>query len=163
MDKQYHFTYWDYTAFGAIFVLSSSIGFYHIWTARKSSNALEFLVHNRNLQLLPLMLSFVGTFVSAVGILGLPNEVYTNGVVFMATFIPFLLIIPFGVYLFVPMFFNLEIASIFQVRNYNRFWTFNINFSIASIILILASACNLHYDHMVHTILYFFICQIGDN
>lgn len=114
---------WDYVTFVALIIMASCIGIYHAFKARKSKNTQDFLVRSHDLGVAPLILSTAATFMSAIGILGLPTESYVNGMVFLTNSLSNTLLLPLGVFLYLPIFFNLEVNSIYEYLElrFNRF------------------------------------------
>lgn len=88
--------------------------FYGCFGSRNKSNE-EFLMAGRSMSILPVTLSLVCSFVSAVTLLGNPVEVYYYGQVYTLigfAFIPMTLALMFW---YVPVFFELQLTSAYEV------------------------------------------------
>jgi sodium-coupled monocarboxylate transporter 8/12 len=71
-----NFSLVDYFVF-ALFLLSSAlIGIFFAWRDRKKSSKEEFLTGGRSLDLFPVCMSLIASFLSSNTILGVPSEIY---------------------------------------------------------------------------------------
>lgn len=109
-------TTWDYVALSITVAFSTLIGFYHVFKARKSKNTKEFLVSGKDIGFVPVVLSTVATAISPISMQGYPLEIYTYGIQFMLTSFGSFFTLPIFSYVFLPVYFNLGISSVFQVR-----------------------------------------------
>ncbi|XP_010016085.1 PREDICTED: sodium-dependent multivitamin transporter-like, partial [Nestor notabilis] len=73
------FTVIDYSIFALLLLLSSAIGLFYALSGDRQRTVQEFLLANRNMGFLPVALSLLATFQSAVAILGVPAEIYHFG------------------------------------------------------------------------------------
>src|SRR5688572_29299274 len=77
----------DFVVFGLFLMLSLFVGLYHGLApmmrrpvpGRARSKTGDFLDGGRRLPVLPVCLSLLTTFISGIGILGVPAEIYTRG------------------------------------------------------------------------------------
>ena len=76
---QMHFSTVDYVIFAVLLVASTGIGLFHAFSGGRQRTTQEFLLADRSMGCLPVSLSLLATFQSAVAILGVPSEVYTFG------------------------------------------------------------------------------------
>lgn len=106
----------DYVVFAATLLVSASIGLYYAIKDRKSTDEKDFLLAGRSMQTLPVSLSLLSSFISAITLLGTPAEVYTNNTMYWWISIGFILSAAGTAHIFVPVFYQLEITSVFQVR-----------------------------------------------
>uniref|UniRef100_G3NJN0 Solute carrier family 5 member 6a n=1 Tax=Gasterosteus aculeatus aculeatus TaxID=481459 RepID=G3NJN0_GASAC len=74
-----HFTTVDYIIFALLLVASTGIGLFYAFSGGRQRTTQEFLMADRSMSCLPVSLSLLATFQSAVAILGAPSEVYTFG------------------------------------------------------------------------------------
>jgi Na+/proline symporter len=66
----------EYAVFSSILVASAGIGVYYGWIGRKKAQSNdEFLTAGKSMPILPVSLSLICSFVSAITILGNPPEV----------------------------------------------------------------------------------------
>uniref|UniRef100_T1HT05 Uncharacterized protein n=1 Tax=Rhodnius prolixus TaxID=13249 RepID=T1HT05_RHOPR len=102
----------DYLIFTTMLVLSALTGLYFARGGQKTISS--YLFGDKKLSLLPVSFSLVTTFVSGTFLLGVPTEIYLNGIQFIySTFLSFFAII-FMVYLIIPVLYNLQLISLFE-------------------------------------------------
>ena len=113
--QENRFTVWDYVIFGVILAISSVIGLYHGCTGNKQSSTAEFLMAGRSMSVLPVALSLLASFVSAILLLGTPAEIVIYGTQYWMICISFLFVMPLAAYVFIPVFYRLGLTSVFEV------------------------------------------------
>ena len=69
----------DYVVFVTFLLVSISIGVYFALSGGRQRTTGEFLVADRQLHVLPTMLSLLVSYQSAIAILGAPAEMFTKG------------------------------------------------------------------------------------
>lgn len=82
----------------------------------------EFLMADRSMSCLPVSLSLLATFQSAVAILGAPSEVYTFGTQYWFLGCSYFLGLLIPAHVFIPVFYRLRLSSAYEVyikRTYN--------------------------------------------
>jgi len=126
MDVEYdfhqnRFSVWDYVVFAIILAIASVIGLYHGCTGNKQSSTEEFLMAGRSMSVLPVTLSLLATFMSAITLLGTPAEIVFNGSQYWIISISYCFVIPLAAYVFIPIFYNLELTSVFEVKKHVYF------------------------------------------
>lgn len=109
---------WDYITCTFLLAGTCSLGFYHMFTARKAKNAREFLYSSPDLGIVPIVLSSVATFVSGILMTGFPAETYTDGITYMGVALSLILTAPFITHLYLPIFFKLETRTVFEYLEY---------------------------------------------
>ncbi|XP_054159523.1 sodium-coupled monocarboxylate transporter 1-like [Oppia nitens] len=102
----------DYLVFGLLLAISSAIGIYFWFSARKRVSSDEFLTGNRQLGVFPVTLSLVATFMSTNTLLGLPAEVYQVGTQFSMNIISFFVAIVLAAHVFMPIYYRLGLLSV---------------------------------------------------
>ena len=110
------FTPWDYLVFVGMLGVSAAIGFYYACVGGGQSTTKEFLLADRNMGALPVSLSLLASFMSAITVLGTPAEMYVYGVHYIMVWMAYCIMIPLAAYVFLPVFYNLELTSVFEVR-----------------------------------------------
>ena len=106
----------DYAIFVALLVVSLGIGVYHGCTGGRQKTTAEFLVANRNLKVIPTVISLLVSYQSAIIVLGMVAEMYTFGITFWPTYVLSVAISMVIVErLFVPWFYPLKLTSVFEV------------------------------------------------
>ncbi|XP_071835571.1 sodium-coupled monocarboxylate transporter 1-like isoform X2 [Apostichopus japonicus] len=109
-----HFTVWDYIVFIMLLAVSAGIGVYHACTGGKQSTTKEFLLADRNMNALPVAMSLVASFISAITYLGTPVENYLHGSMFWLFGFAYIVVGILTIRLFMPVFFNMNITSAYE-------------------------------------------------
>lgn len=109
-----YFTVIDYVIFGLLLVASMSIGLYYAFTGGRQSTTREFLIADRSMKCLPLSLSLMATFQSAVAIIGTPAEVYAHGTQYWFIGCSYVLGLLIPAHIFIPLFYRLHLTSVYQ-------------------------------------------------
>ncbi|RWS25644.1 hypothetical protein B4U80_03524 [Leptotrombidium deliense] len=104
----------DYLICGLMLLISLSIGIYFAYVEKKKQSSFDILLGSGNQKIIPVSLSLLASFVSSVTVLGIPAEVYTYGFHFWTIVIFFPVIIAVTANLFLPIFFELNIASVYK-------------------------------------------------
>ena len=107
---------WDYLVFAVVLGVSLIIGLYYAWKERKGVSADEFLLASRNMSILPVSMSLLVSFISAIYILGAASEVYRFGGQYLAFFTGIIFMTPIATHLFHPVYFKMELSSMFEVN-----------------------------------------------
>ncbi|XP_068259607.1 sodium-dependent multivitamin transporter [Nyctibius grandis] len=108
------FTVIDYSIFALLLVLSSAIGLFYALSGDRQRTVQEFLLANRNMGFLPVALSLLATFQSAVAILGVPAEIYRFGTEYWFLGCSYLLGLLIPAHVFIPVFYRLRITSSYE-------------------------------------------------
>jgi len=113
--QENRFVVWDYVVFAIILGIASVIGLYYGCTGNKQSSTSEFLMAGRSMSVLPVALSLLASFMSAILLLGTPAEIAIYGTQYWMVCISYLFVIPIAAYVFIPVFYRLELTSVFEV------------------------------------------------
>ncbi|NWH19328.1 SC5A6 protein, partial [Grus americana] len=108
------FTAIDYSIFALLLVLSSAIGLFYALSGDRQRTVQEFLLANRNMGFLPVALSLLATFQSAVAILGVPSEIYRFGTEYWFLGCSYFLGLLIPAHVFIPVFYRLRITSTYE-------------------------------------------------
>lgn len=81
-DEIATFTVWDYLVVVAVLAVSTCIGIYYALAGGRQKTAKEFLLADRSMNPIPVAMSLVASFISAITVLGTPAEVYRHGTMF---------------------------------------------------------------------------------
>ncbi|XP_072545399.1 solute carrier family 5 member 6 isoform X2 [Salminus brasiliensis] len=111
---QKYFTTIDFVLFALLLVASMAIGLYHALSGGRQRTTREFLLADRSMKCLPLSLSLMATFQSAVAIIGTPAEVYTNGTQYWFIGCSYILGLFIPAHIFIPVFYRLNLTSAYQ-------------------------------------------------
>lgn len=114
---------WDYVVIAAVLLVSTCIGIYYALAGGRQRTANEFLLADRNMNPLPVAVSLMATFISAITVLGTPAEVYRHGTMYWTTCFSLMLS---GVIIsrtFITIFYEHEITSTneYLERRFNRY------------------------------------------
>lgn len=110
-----HFSTVDFVVFGMLLVISMAIGLYHAFSGGRQRTTQEFLMADRSMSSVPLALSLMATFQSAVAIIGTPAEIYNNGTQYWFMGCSYILGLLIPAHIFIPIFYRLHLTSAYQV------------------------------------------------
>ena len=105
----------DFAVFGVMLLLSTFIGIYHAFAGGKQRTTKEFLFANRGMMGIPVALSLLASFMSAITILGVPSEIYIYGTQYWLIVASYVILFPSVALIFVPVFRAVEISSSYEV------------------------------------------------
>ena len=105
----------DYVVFALTLLISAVIGLYYAIKDRQKNNEKEFLLAGRNLSVFPVTLSLLSSFISAITMLGTPAEMYRYNTMFWLISVGFIISATLSCQIFIPVFYNLGITSVFEV------------------------------------------------
>uniref|UniRef100_A0A4W5P811 Sodium-dependent multivitamin transporter n=1 Tax=Hucho hucho TaxID=62062 RepID=A0A4W5P811_9TELE len=109
-----HFTTIDYVIFALLLVASMGIGLYYALSGGRQRTTQEFLLADRSMSCLPVSLSLIATFQSAVAIVGVPAEIYTHGTQYWFIGCAYILGLLIPAHVFIPVFYRLHLTSAYQ-------------------------------------------------
>ncbi len=110
-----NFQWYDYLLFGLTLVIAMGVGIYMAVRDRKRSSVQYYLLGGGKLTCIPTGLSIALSTVSAIIVLGTTAEVYTYGIQMCVYQTAGLLGMMSAVWLFVPLFYNLGITTLYEV------------------------------------------------
>ena len=105
----------DYAVFTIMLFISVAIGVYYALTGGKQKTTAEFLLANRKMMAVPVGLSLLASFMSAITILGVPAEIYTFGTQYWMIIASYVILFPVVALVFVPVFRAVDITSVYEV------------------------------------------------
>ncbi|XP_052220142.1 sodium-coupled monocarboxylate transporter 1-like isoform X1 [Dreissena polymorpha] len=110
------FQAWDWVLFALMLGISAVIGIFYAVKEflNKNSNNADYLMGGRNMQLVPVAISILVSFMSAILILGTPAEMYTAGTLYFMYLIGMILAIILSALIFVPLLYPLRLTSSFE-------------------------------------------------
>ncbi|KAK7907555.1 hypothetical protein WMY93_016167 [Mugilogobius chulae] len=111
---QMHFTVADYVIFALLLVASAGIGLFYAFSGGRQRTTQEFLMADRSMSCLPVSLSLLATFQSAVAILGAPSEIYTFGTQYWFLGCSYFLGLLIPAHVFIPVFYRLRLSSAYE-------------------------------------------------
>ncbi|EEC11031.1 sodium-dependent multivitamin transporter, putative [Ixodes scapularis] len=106
----------EYVIFGLLMIANLGLGLYFSF-AKKSAitTSDEVFLGSRKLRMLPLAMSVLASMLSAVGIVGATAHFYAYGLRYHWSIGSKLLVMPFVMYVVVPVFYKLKLTSIFEI------------------------------------------------
>lgn len=105
----------DYIVFALVLLISAGIGIFYGCTGGKQKTTGEFLMANRQMHVIPVTLSLLASFMSAITLLGTPAEIYRFGTQYWLIWLGYVIMIPLAAHVYIPVFFRLKITSVFEV------------------------------------------------
>lgn len=109
-----HFSIADLVVFGMLLLISVAIGLYHALSGGRQRTTQEFLMADRSMSCLPLALSLMATFQSAVAIVGTPAEIFYHGTQYWFIGCAYFLGLLIPAHIFIPIFYRLRLNSAYQ-------------------------------------------------
>ncbi|XP_068436796.1 solute carrier family 5 member 6 isoform X2 [Clinocottus analis] len=113
-SAQKHFTAADYVIFALLLAASIGIGLYYALSGGRQRTTQEFLLADRSMSCLPVSLSLIASFQSAVAIIGIPAEIYTNGTQYWFIGCAYFLGLLIPAHVFIPVLYKLRLSSAYQ-------------------------------------------------
>ncbi|XP_035222452.1 sodium-coupled monocarboxylate transporter 2-like isoform X2 [Stegodyphus dumicola] len=102
----------DYAVCIAMLAISAGIGVFYAVTGTKQSTTKEFLFGGKTMKVLPVAMSVLATFLSAITLLGVPAESYQFGIQYWMVNIAYCFVIPVTAHIYVPLFYKLQVSSV---------------------------------------------------
>ncbi|KAK3103059.1 hypothetical protein FSP39_016152, partial [Pinctada imbricata] len=128
---EYGFQVADYVVCGLVIMTSIGIGLYHACSGGRQSTTLEYHLGNRNLQVIPVMLSLMVTSQSSILLIGVPAEVYIYGIMPLFGAVGFSLAYLLSSRIIIPLIHPMKITSVneyfecrYKTRHVRFFMTF---------------------------------------
>ena len=111
------FQWADYLIFILVLLISTGIGIFYAVKTRKSleSGSNTLLTGGKKLKVVPVTLSLLASFMSAIFILGSPAEVYSEGGIYWWISTGNVPAIIFTAIFIVPIFYRLKLTSAYEV------------------------------------------------
>ncbi|XP_077977806.1 sodium-coupled monocarboxylate transporter 1-like [Glandiceps talaboti] len=101
----------DYVVLALMLSVSSVIGMYHAYVSRKRRSSKEFLLANRQMSPVPVAMSLVASFISAITVIGTTAEVYLYGTMVSVYATNYIVSLVLTAHLFMPVFYRLKLTS----------------------------------------------------
>ncbi|XP_067131948.1 sodium-coupled monocarboxylate transporter 1-like [Centruroides vittatus] len=106
------FGVYDYVVFAATLSVSAIIGIYYAFKGQKTTK--DILMGGKSMSVFPVSMSVLASFMSAITLLGTPAEMYTYGTQYFMIIISYALLIPAASYFYLPIFYKLELTSVYE-------------------------------------------------
>lgn len=108
------FSLYDYSIVIAMLVISLGIGvFYGFYDKKSTASASDFMLGSE-MSIFPVTLSLATSFITAIELLGNPSEMFFNGAQFSLIVISMVLVIPFSVNIFFPIYNDMKLTSCYE-------------------------------------------------
>ncbi|WAQ96842.1 SC5A8-like protein [Mya arenaria] len=104
----------DYAVFGCTLGISAAIGVFYAIKDRNKQTTDDYLLAGRSMHPIPVAMSLLSSFISAITILGTPAEVYVYSTMYWWISVAFIITAIGAGHIFIPIFYNLGITSVFQ-------------------------------------------------
>ncbi|TNN78236.1 Sodium-dependent multivitamin transporter [Liparis tanakae] len=113
-SDQKPFTVADYVIFALLLAASIGIGLYHALSGGRQRTTQEFLLADRSMSCLPISLSLLASFQSAVAIIGVPAEVFAHGTQYWFIGCAYFLGLLIPAHVFIPVLYRLHLSSAYE-------------------------------------------------
>lgn len=108
------FTAYDYAVVIGMLVISLGIGvFYGFFDKKSTASASDFMLGSE-MTIFPVTLSLTTSFITAIELLGNPAEMFFNGAQFSLIVLSMLLVIPFALKTFYPIYTSMKLTSCYE-------------------------------------------------
>ena len=104
----------DYIIMGTVLLISLGIGVF-FGLIRKQRTPEEYLLGNRQMQLLPVAISLIVTFQSAISVISYPAELYMYHTMYLYIFLGTILAHLVQCFMIVPLVYPLRLSSAYEV------------------------------------------------
>ncbi|KAK3778554.1 hypothetical protein RRG08_061836 [Elysia crispata] len=108
------FTILDFFIFSLSLLIPIIIGFYQGWRRRHTMDFDEYMLARRSMSYLPVGLSLLSTFLSAISALGIPAEVYKHDTLWIWTTPAYFILSLATAHIYMPVFYHLKINSVYE-------------------------------------------------
>ncbi|KAF5286280.1 hypothetical protein FQR65_LT12720 [Abscondita terminalis] len=113
-DKLSLFSWFDYTIFGGMLGISLAIGVYFGFFGKKQNSADEYLKGGKQMSPIPVAISLIASTISTTTLLAVPAEIYRFGSNYVWLALGTIIECVIAYYVYLPVFFNLQVTSVFQ-------------------------------------------------
>jgi len=110
--KRFHWA--DYLVFGMFLVISAAVGVFHGYRQRKGQDAKALLTGGGGMHYVPVALSMMASFLSAIFVLSIPAEIYFHGATYSYLVISYFVGWGTAATVFMPVFHRLGLTSGYQ-------------------------------------------------
>ncbi|XP_015837590.1 sodium-coupled monocarboxylate transporter 2 isoform X2 [Tribolium castaneum] len=111
--SKYSFHWYDYVFFCVMLFISVAIGVYYGFLRKKNLTPTEYMMGNKDMKGLPVAISITACHISGVNLLGVPADAYRFGGSYLLGVISMVFVIAITIFIYVPVFFELQITSIY--------------------------------------------------
>jgi sodium-coupled monocarboxylate transporter 8/12 len=116
-DTESNFSIYDYAVVAFMLVVSLGIGVFYGFFDKKapteSASSSDFMLGS-GMTIFPVTLSLTTSFITAIELLGNPAEMYFNGAQYALIVIAMILVIPFALKIFYPIYDDMKLTSCYE-------------------------------------------------
>lgn len=114
-EKQGSFTAYDYAVVAFMLIVSLGIGVFYGFFDKKDAAAesSDFMLGS-GMTVFPVTLSLTTSFITAIELLGNPAEMYFNGAQYALIVVAMILVIPFALKIFYPIYDDMKLTSCYE-------------------------------------------------
>ncbi|XP_050447138.1 sodium-coupled monocarboxylate transporter 1-like [Cataglyphis hispanica] len=115
IEKLHYFVFgWiDYVLFSLLLLVSVLIGVYFAFFSKQDSTT-EYLLGGKRMGSFPIAMSIIASHISGITLLGIPAEIFHHGTQYAACVITSTLTAVITSYIFLPVFYKLQLNSTFE-------------------------------------------------
>ncbi|XP_054002276.1 sodium-coupled monocarboxylate transporter 1-like isoform X2 [Hylaeus anthracinus] len=108
----------DCAVFAGMLGISAIVGVYQAYKSRKTTDAVrEYLMGGQKMDIFPISMSLIASYISGIAILGLPAEMYVYGTQFWCVIISDSFVSLTMAVVYLPVFYDLGITSSYEYLN----------------------------------------------
>nr|XP_015913637.1 putative sodium-dependent multivitamin transporter isoform X3 [Parasteatoda tepidariorum] len=104
----------DYVVISLMLATSASVGIFFRFTGGRQKTTAEFLMAGKNMSVLPVAFSLMATYLSAIGVLGVPSETYLYGTQLSMWMVGVVIGGIIACYGFLPVFYNMDVTTAYE-------------------------------------------------
>ncbi|KYQ56671.1 Putative sodium-dependent multivitamin transporter [Trachymyrmex zeteki] len=104
----------DYLVVALMLCINVGIAIYFRFSGKRQKTVEEYFIANRSMNIIPVAIAMMATFISGTGLLGTSAEMYTYGTQFVGLNLAFLLGTAITCYGFLPVFYKLQATSVYE-------------------------------------------------
>ncbi|KHJ46544.1 transporter, SSS family [Trichuris suis] len=104
----------DYAIFGISLAIPAIIGIYYGCFGAGQKTSRDVLLGSSKLGVIPVALALIGTYTSAVGLLGYPSEVYHLGGMLCYYLVVYAIVFPAVAFIYLPIMYPLKLISVYE-------------------------------------------------
>ena len=102
----------NYLIFVAMLLISAGIGVFYMWKGQKNTE--EFLLASRSMGTIPMTMSLVASFMSAITLLGVPAEIYTKGTQYLMASLSKPFVMAAVAHFYLPVYDELHVSTSYE-------------------------------------------------
>nr|CAD7402664.1 unnamed protein product [Timema cristinae] len=107
------FSWLDHSVFAFMLVMSTVVGVL-IGVCGKQDTKVDYLLGGKKMGILPISMSLIFSHLSGVTFMGMPAEIYTYNTMYFMTNVAGIIVALIIGYVFLPVFFNLQLTSTYE-------------------------------------------------